>query len=205
MLITEESLKITQSISEKIENLTFHHHYHILYDIAKTFPDDYKLTYVEIGCYGGGSACLMLQIKNIQVISIDLGYPIDPSIVKQNVKNLNIHNNDYYYILGNSQEQETINKLKNLIKDQKIDILFIDGDHTFNGVLSDFSNYEKFVSENGYIVFDDYNDKEHSPEVKSAVDSIDFKNYEFIGVFGSEFGARPNIGVGNEYVIKKIK
>jgi hypothetical protein len=82
---TKNSLELTEQISNNIENKTFHHHYYILYDIASTYPIDYEVKYVEIGCYAGGSACLMLQRPNTRVISIDLGQPISKEIVYTNV------------------------------------------------------------------------------------------------------------------------
>ena len=41
MEATKESLLLTQYISDKIDNQTMHHHYHILYDIAQTYAEDY--------------------------------------------------------------------------------------------------------------------------------------------------------------------
>lgn len=37
MKITKESLDLTRKISDEINNQTFHHHYHILYDIAQSY------------------------------------------------------------------------------------------------------------------------------------------------------------------------
>jgi predicted O-methyltransferase YrrM len=198
---THESLQLTQKISELINNQTFHHHYHILYDIAATF--NRPITYVEIGCYAGGSACLMLQRPNTKVVSIDLGQPISEETVKHNVNKLNHLKNEFDYIKGNSQSPETIKKLKSIA--EKIDILFIDGGHLFNDVLNDFRAYESLVKEDGYIVFDDYNDAIYSPEVKPAVDQLvkNLKNYEIIGTLNN-IGARPKqIEEGNCFILKK--
>ena len=123
---SQESLNLVRSISDDIHNQTMHHHYHILYDIANTYPEDQTITYVEIGCYAGGSACLMLQRPNTKVISIDLGTPIPESIVYFNIKKLNKFNNSYTYLKGNSQTHEMVSRLIEIIND--IDILFIDGD-----------------------------------------------------------------------------
>jgi len=128
MIHTKESLIITKRISDEMEGKTFHHHYHILYDIIKTYPDDYSLNYVEIGCYAGGSASLVSQRKNTNIFSIDLGTPISPEIPIKNVKKFNIFDNEYEYIKGDSQKKESLEKLKTFIDD--IDVLFIDGDHT---------------------------------------------------------------------------
>jgi cephalosporin hydroxylase len=202
---TQQSLNLTQEISNKINDQTFHHHYYILYDIANSYPEDYPITYVEIGCYAGGSACLLLQRPNTKVISIDLGYPISKEIVYQNVKNLNIHSNDYYYLQGNSQTYEMVDSLKSLTNN--IDILFIDGDHSYQGVINDFLLYENLVTPKGYIIFDDYNDLQHSPEVKIAVDNIIStieEKYDIIGTLPNIYNARPNwINEGNDFIIRK--
>lgn len=202
---TDESLKLTQYISENINNQTFHHHYHVLYDIAKTYPDDQILNYVEIGCYAGGSACLLLQRPNTNVISIDLGRPISPNVVLNNVDKLNIHKNFYVYLLGNSQTITMVSQLKNKISE--IDILFIDGDHSYKGVKNDFNLYSSLVKHGGYIVFDDYNDDKHSPEVKKFVNeliSLITDEYEIIGTLPNIHGARPSeLNDGNCFIIKK--
>jgi predicted O-methyltransferase YrrM len=203
---TQTSLIEVENISNQINNKTFHHHYHILYDIANSYPDDCALNYVEIGCYAGGSACLMLQRKNTNVFSIDLGNPINPDIVRQNVNKLNKHNNNYNYIKGSSHDLEIFNKLIEYI--DEIDILFIDGDHSRDGVILDFEMYSKFVKSGGYIIFDDYNDYQYSPQVKLAVDTIvsNLKNsYNIIGTVKNTLGARPSELIdGNCFIIQKL-
>jgi predicted O-methyltransferase YrrM len=200
----KESLILTQKISDDINNQTFHHHYYILFDLGNLFEDK-TINYVEIGCYAGGSSCLMLQRPNTNVVSIDLGTPINPDIVKGNVDKLNVLNNQYTYIKGDSQLTETYNKLIDVV--DNIDILFIDGDHSYDGVIKDFEMYSNLVNKGGYIIFDDYNDKEYSPSVKIAVDHIvkNLTDYEIIGTIPNEFGARPeNMKDGNCFIIKKI-
>jgi cephalosporin hydroxylase len=205
-IYTQTSLIEVENISNQINNQTFHHHYHILYDIANAYPIDYILNYVEIGCYAGGSACLMLQRENTSVFSIDLGNPINPDIVKQNVNKLNKHNNNYNYIKGSSHDLEIFNKLIECI--DEIDILFIDGDHSYGGVILDFEMYSKLVKSGGYIIFDDYNDYQYSPQVNSAVDYIvsNLKNsYNIIGTVKNTFGARPSELIdGNCFIIQKL-
>jgi predicted O-methyltransferase YrrM len=199
---TLQSLQLLQEISDKIDNKTFHHHYHVLFDIANSFKG--KISYVEIGCFAGGSACLMIQRPNTDVFSIDLGEPIPPNVVKENVNKLNIHNNQYTYIQGNSNHESTIQSLLNHVK--HIDILFIDGDHSYQGVINDFILYEKFVKSGGYIVFDDYNDFNHCPEVKIAVDEIVQKtsDYKIIGALKNIHGARPaELQDSNVFIIRK--
>jgi predicted O-methyltransferase YrrM len=202
---TKESLILTRTISDAINNQTMHHHYHILYDIINTYTQNTNITYVEIGCYAGGSACLVLQRPNTKVISIDLGYPIPESVVHFNVNRLNKHNNLHFYLQGNSQTYEMVDRLKTLTNE--IDVLFIDGDHSYQAVINDFMLYEGLVKSGGYIVFDDYRD-EGCPGTKIAVDEIVEavkERYTNIGTLPNVFGARPDtLTEGNDYIIRKI-
>lgn len=201
---TKQSLEITEKISNGMSGKTFHHHYHILFDIINLYPENYLLNYVEIGCFAGGSSCLVLQRKNTNVFAIDLSRPIPQEVVMQNVNKFNVYNNFFEYIKGNSQDNSTLNKLKSFI--DVIDVLFIDGDHSSTGVINDFNLYSSMVKSGGYIIFDDYNDHEFSPEVKPTVDKIisSTDNYEVIGTLPNTFNARPsNLKDGNCFIIKK--
>ena len=205
MTHTEESLDITRRISNEMYGKTFHHHYHILYDIIKTYPDDYNLNYVEVCCYAGGSACLVSQRKNTNIFSIDLGNPINHEVAIKNMQKFNNHSNKFEYIQGNSQLESTLVRLKSFIND--IDVLFIDGDHSYNGVKNDFNIYSPLVKNGGYVVFDDYNDHVSSPEVKSAVNEIvsTLIGYKIIGTLPNVHGARPDTLLeGNCFIIKKL-
>lgn len=210
--LTQLSLDMVRQIATDVP--TFHHHYHILYDIANTFGDK-KINYVEIGAYAGGSSCLMLQRLNTTIISIDLGEPISKEVVFSNIIEYKNNNNYYKYIQGNSQTQETKDKVVETLSNSrvlgytnKIDVFFIDGDHSFDGVLADFNMYSDLVNIGGYVIFDDYNDSVHSPDVKLAVDSLvpSLVDYEIIGTFENTLGAYPSeLKEGNCFVIKRIK
>jgi predicted O-methyltransferase YrrM len=210
---TQKSLDIVRLVASNVS--TFHHHYHILYDIANTFSDS-KINYLEIGAYAGGSSCLMLQRQNTTVISIDLGEPIPKVQVLENVISYKNNMNYYKYIQGNSQIIETKNQVIEALNNSrtigyssKIDLLFIDGDHSLNGVLADFNMYSDLVAIGGYIVFDDYYDDVHSPDVKKALDEIILPNlvdFEIIGTLENTLGAYPSeLKDGNCFIIKKVK
>lgn len=202
---TKKSLEKTQEISDLINDETFHHHYYVLMDIANTMEGE--IDYLEIGCYGGGSASLMLNRPNTNVYSIDLGQPIPKEHVLSNIEKTNVLKNKYEYIQGDSHLMTTKEDALKLV--EKVDILFIDGDHSFNGVIQDYDMYIDMVKDGGYIVFDDYNDSQFSPEVKIAVDSIlartDF-NFQKIGCLPNIHNARPTIiKDGNCYIVRKLK
>jgi predicted O-methyltransferase YrrM len=56
---------------------------------------------------------------------------------------------------GDSKSGLTISNLENRLKGRKIDFLFIDGDHSYEGVKADFEAYLPLMAENGLIAFHD--------------------------------------------------
>ena len=144
--------------------------------------------YVEIGVLYGGS--IILQMKDKQecfFVGIDpysgyYGKEYDPhrqvnlkdhiGIVKKNIDDNNPNNHKYQLIKGNSNSKEVLQELKDLVEKQnKIDTLFIDGDHSAKAVKEDFYNYLPFMNQGGLILFDNYNDPSWK-EVKPATDKI---------------------------------
>jgi cephalosporin hydroxylase len=206
--ITENSLNKTNEIMKTMDGHSFHNHYHIIYDICDSI--DGEITYVEIGAFAGGSASLMSSHPKVKkVVSIDLGQPIDKSIPIKNVTKFKHNNCNYEYIKGDSTNNETIEKLKSITTN--INILFIDGNHQYDGVVKDFNNYKDFVVKGGYIIFDDYEDYQYSPDVKLAVNdlmkSLDITEYEIIGSLEYDLISKtnvPNFKSSNEFILKKL-
>jgi len=200
------SLKKLHTILEKMEGKTFHHHYHVLYDLRDNIKKT-TATYVEIGAYCGASASLMSSHSKLtNIISIDLGSPISPEIPKRNVAKFKQDNNQYTYIQGSSYSKEVIAKIKEIAP--VIDILFIDGDHSYQGVKADFEAYRELVAEGGYVIFDDYLDWEHSAHVKHAVDEYVqqelLPEFEIIGSLPNSSNAHPkSLKFSNVFILKK--
>jgi cephalosporin hydroxylase len=114
---------------------------------------------VEIGSASGGTLFLFAHIASPEkIVSIDLlsgsfggGYPfwkipLYKSLAKKNVIDL---------IRGDSHKEETLEKITSRLKDQKVDFLFIDGDHTYQGVKQDFKMYSPLVKKGGMVAFHD--------------------------------------------------
>jgi predicted O-methyltransferase YrrM len=55
----------------------------------------------------------------------------------------------------NSHDPSTLNKVKSYLHNAQLDMLFIDGDHTYKGVKQDFELYSPLVRKGGLIVFHD--------------------------------------------------
>lgn len=58
-------------------------------------------------------------------------------------------------IQGDSHSPEIIKTVGNIHPDNDVDFLFIDGDHSYEGVKADFNNYAQLVRPGGVIVFHD--------------------------------------------------
>lgn len=116
---------------------------------------------LEIGTAKGGTLFLFSKIlpQNSIIISIDLpkgafggGYSIFRILLFQSFKQ---KNQKMFLLRGDSHQNVIYEKVKEILKGEKVDLLFIDGDHTYNGVKNDFKMYKNLVKKDGLIVFHD--------------------------------------------------
>lgn len=176
---------------------------HVLYLLKKFMGKECKV-YVELGTLFSGSICLLMQQKApCTFVGIDLfdGYygqeldigtklPVNLETAKKNINAYNVHKHEFNLIQGSSYESDTVMKFKNL--NLNIDLLFIDGDHSYKGVTKDYEAYKRFVNPGGFIVFDNYGDPNVWKEVAVAISDIDFDNdgFEEIGQYGFSYIVR---------------
>ncbi len=155
------------------------------------FLQEKKLKYIlEIGTYMGSSLFLFSQIitEDSIIISIDLpggshggGYPRWRIPI---YKSFPLLKDKLFLIRKNSHKLSTFNKVKKILKHNKLDFLFIDGDHTYNGVKNDFELFSQLVKENGVIAFHDV--VVHPPESNCYVNKLwieikeKYKSIEFV-------------------------
>lgn len=206
--ITSTSINKIKEIKENMDLGTFHFHTHILYDIRSSFGNNDEIIYMEIGTYAGASSSLIASHPyKTKCFALDLGHPIKKEIVEKNVEKFRNPESSFFYIQGNSMEKQIIEKTYSFVP--YVNILFIDGDHSRNGVFSDFENYSGLVKKNGYICFDDYLDSQYSPEVYSAVNDLVSKlspnEYEIIGSLKYDLiSSFTNMESNNIFLIKKL-
>jgi predicted O-methyltransferase YrrM len=112
---------------------------------------------LEIGTWDGGTLFLFAQIAapDATVISVDLPeelarwrIPFFKSFAKSPAQNVVVLRSD-------SHKMETVEKIRKIIGPHKLDFLFIDGDHTYEGVKKDFEMYSSLVGTGGLIAFHD--------------------------------------------------
>jgi predicted O-methyltransferase YrrM len=209
LIENSDSNEIVKNISENMYGSTMHHHYHILYDI-RTLLGPNKKIYTEIGSFNGGSLSLMLSHNYETEMNC-----IDPlhlertsrTIIEKNIDKYNKNN----YKVNIFQNFSTDNLLLKKLRETnfKTDILFIDGDHSYDVVMKDYNNFVNFVNPGGWIIFDDYEDYEHSPDVKIAVNdiikSIDLNKFEVIGNLDNIKNAKDiySLKKSNEFILVK--
>lgn len=206
ILLTKKSKDLVENIVQTMEGQTFHHHFHILYDIINSINKD-QLNYLEIGSYCGASGSLvLLHPKKIQGFFIDTFGEASTDLVSRNFEKYKNKDSQYQFIVGDSKNIETIETTRKIVKN--VDLFYIDGDHSYEGCINDFLNYADLVSAGGYVVFDDYHDVHYSPQVKHAVDFITsqylFDQFEIIGTFQNSLLAQPSeMFFNNQFILRR--
>ena len=106
----------------------------------------------EIGTYYGGTTFLLSQA----LPSVNLMIGID--LYVRNSSQLHYFsrpNQKMDLINGSSCAPSITDKVSQTLGGRTLDVLFIDGDHEYEGVKQDFLTYRHFVRENGIIAFHD--------------------------------------------------
>jgi cephalosporin hydroxylase len=159
------------------------------------FLQDHNLTNaIEIGTKQGGVFHILNQIIAGKVISVDLvGGDFGGWATKFHPYLGDVHRkrDEYFtdkfpyahFINGNSHDQSIIDEVTKHLDGVMVDFLFIDGDHTYEGVKQDYENYKQFVNVGGYIAFHDINDTDYHRKrgvnVAQLWDELDGDKIEF--------------------------
>jgi cephalosporin hydroxylase len=108
----------------------------------------------EIGSALGGTLFLLARVcsPDALIISVDFGVPLVRRLVHRQMA---AKGQRIISICGDSRSSKTISRLKSILAKNRLDCLFIDGDHSLEGVTADFVNYSPLVRAGGTIVFHD--------------------------------------------------
>lgn len=182
--------------------------------LVKDMPDNFK--FLEIGVYKGRILSTIGLLANEYNKTCNI-YGITPlnttgdkfsvynnsdflSDINDNYLKYNSDLNNLHIINGLSQDQNVLNICK---EHCPFDIIFIDGSHDYNDVVSDIQNYSNLLKLNGYLVMDDsslyvpnaFGKFLGHPDVSKAANDCLDNNTDFIYLYS----------VGHNRVWKKIK
>jgi hypothetical protein len=119
---------------QEIESLT---------DLVRTVHPHHVL---EIGVRGGGTSALWHSLCTGFVIGVD------------KVDNLQLERFPRYRsVVGDSHQQLTRLEVERLLDGQKVDLLFLDGDHSYQGAGLDYVMYRHLLRPGGIIALHDIN------------------------------------------------
>lgn len=117
--------------------------------LNKTKKKKYAL---EIGSNFGGTSVGLCHLYE-KVIAIDIKHHDNFDKIKKIYPNFD-------YIISDSTSNDTVEMIKNL--GVEFDLIFIDGDHSYNGVKNDYDKYKQFLSDDGYLAFHDLVESEET-------------------------------------------
>lgn len=207
---SSKSCEIQTTINNTISGNSIHSHGHILYDIRDLLGKEKKI-FFEIGSYIGHTTCLLLsheyetQVYCVDPLNVNDG---QEATLRSNLDKFATEKNTYTIFKNFSSDKILMDNIKE--NNIKIDILYIDGDHSSDSVINDFKNFEPLVNDGGFIIFDDYRDHRYCPGVKIAVDNIvdnliDPSKYEIIGSLPDYQNAPVSYSIGglNNFILYK--
>ena len=143
---------------------------------AEFFKELNVVNFMEIGTDQGGTFAIWSKLsKDGKRISVDIPHgqfgrsDYDEYERDNYLKSLG---SDVTMIWGSSHDYEMLQNVENVIKEDLLDFLFIDGDHTYEGVKQDYEMYKHLVKPGGWIGFHDIKDTEFHRNANCRVDIL---------------------------------
>jgi cephalosporin hydroxylase len=133
--------------------------------------------FMEIGTDQGGTFAIWSKVAKEDGLRISLDLPHgqfgrdDYDVIRRD-EYLKSLGSNVHMIHGDSHSLEAKERIAGIIGDQKLDFLFIDGDHTYEGVKDDFEHYKQYVKPGGWIGFHDIKDTEFHRNANCRVDQL---------------------------------
>lgn len=186
---SREAIEVMNNIKKVHNDVRLcHHKVRALYALREALTTKIS-KYLEIGVHNGCSLSYVLSSKYpVQAFGIDLfkagpqKYKRDKLTVESTRNRLSKINESSHLlqlICANSQDPKTYS----LFEEGSFDLIFIDADHSYNGVKNDFTCAIKYLSPDGIIVFDDNDDDPNNRGVKTFLTELlaegEFDSFNF--------------------------
>lgn len=108
----------------------------------------------EVGAAGGGTTFLLAHAaaSDATVITIDLAFTKSRLTAGMNFAS---RTQKLFCLPKDSHEPETVGVVSKCLGEKRLDVLYLDGDHSYEGIKQDFELYNPLVRPGGLIVFHD--------------------------------------------------
>jgi len=165
-----------------------------LVELLRGFP---LRNVMEIGSESGGTFYLWCRLAALGGLKISLDWPAGTSGsgLYSNPRALAARAAQFYsfaprirVITGDSHNSWVRAKVTNALAGEQLDFLFIDGDHSYEGVKQDWNDYRGLVRPGGLVAFHDINDSQWHRDRGC-----------FVADFWKEFYAGPGLMVKREF------
>lgn len=129
-----------------------------------------KKRYLEVGIFDRGNLAYMsgLLSEDAHLIGLDIQEDLDrDKLLFDRLK----PGQKYESVIGSSRDPASVDRVRELLNGEKLDGIFIDGDHTAYGAMCDYALYEEFIAPDGVILFHD-SVWEGSDQYKGVADAL---------------------------------
>lgn len=115
---------------------------------------------LEIGTAQGGVFWLLCQLSTPDATLVSLDLPAEARHSGGERRDVDLQGmktggQTVHAVYGNSHDAATLDRVRDLLAGTMLDLLFIDGDHTYDGVRQDYEMYRPLVRSGGMIAFHD--------------------------------------------------
>jgi cephalosporin hydroxylase len=132
-----------------------------LVEYARIVAELRPRTVLEIGTYHGGTLFIhsRLASPNATLISIDLPGSLLGRLWRWMhapiFNRFTRRGQEMHLLRADSHRKETLSTVSKLLDGRQLDLLFVDGDHSYAGVRADFEMYASLVRPGGVVAFHD--------------------------------------------------
>ncbi len=162
-------------------------------ELAKLVKEQNCKYILEIGTYRGGTLFVFSQLAapGATVISLDFHFTllgkVYGALQKPLLRKFVRNGKSLFLLREDSHQPSTLATIRNVLQGHELDFLFIDGDHTYEGVREDFRMYSPLVQDGGLIAFHDIAQSGGSREVYRLWEELKpmYDHEEFIHHTGS--------------------
>jgi cephalosporin hydroxylase len=108
----------------------------------------------EIGAAGGGTTFLLADASptDALIITVDLEFT---ATHKAALKEFALPGQQIICLQADSHQLETVSRVKECLAGRNLDVLYLDGDHSYEGIKADFELFSPLVRTGGIIAFHD--------------------------------------------------